>query len=180
MLLLETNIPISKGLKYHINRNIPLYKNEYRYGSEYHFKLINEARALVNNNDLVLDDSFDIHIINTQLGEFGTYHNQIVPLDLPLLESSEKELNKPKRGGSKKFYVYVKNDKGNVIKVEFGAKDGGQDLRVKFRDKEARTAFAKRHDCKNKKDKTKPGYWSCNLPKYAEMLGLGGNMNTYW
>ena len=44
----------------------------------------------------------------------------------------------------------------------------------------ARNAFAARHDCKNKKDRTKASYWSCNLPRYASMLGLGANMNTFW
>ena len=33
---------------------------------------------------------------------------------------------------------------------------------------------------KTKKDRTKAGYWSCNLPRYASQLGLGANMNTFW
>lgn len=90
---------------------------------------------------------------------------------------SDVELNKPKRGGPKKYYVYVKNDKGNVIKVNFG--DSG-DLKSKINDPEARKNFASRHDCANKKDKTKAGYWSCNLPRYADQLGLSGGGNFYW
>jgi hypothetical protein len=86
-------------------------------------------------------------------------------------------LNKPKRGGSKAYYVYVRDPKTKKIKkVSFGS--GG--LRAKIKNKEARNAFAARHNCKNKKDRTKAGYWSCNLPRYAKMLGLGANMNTYW
>lgn len=92
-------------------------------------------------------------------------------------DNKDVELNKPKRGGPKKFYVYVKNDKGNVIKVPFGDTSG---LSVKFDDEEARRSFVARHDCENKKDKTKPGYWSCNLPKYASTLGLSGGGNFYW
>ena len=46
--------------------------------------------------------------------------------------------------------------------------------------KEARNAFAARHNCKDKKDRTKAGYWSCNLPRYAPALGLGAKMNTFW
>jgi len=84
-------------------------------------------------------------------------------------------LNKPKRGGSKAYYVYVK-DGDKVKKVSFGS--GG--LRAKIKNKDARNAFAARHNCKNKKDRTTPGYWSCNLPRYAQVLGLGANMNTFW
>lgn len=90
------------------------------------------------------------------------------------------DLNKPKRGGSKKFYVYTKNPKsGNVIKVEFGAKGGGQNLSVKLKDPKARKAFADRHNCDQKKDKTKAGYWSCRLPRYAKQLGLSGS-GQWW
>ena len=86
-------------------------------------------------------------------------------------------LNKPKRGGSKAYYVYVRDPKTKKIKkVSFGS--GG--LRAKIKNKEARNAFAKRHNCKDKKDRTKAGYWSCNLPRYASALGLGANMNTFW
>ena len=71
-------------------------------------------------------------------------------------------LGKPKRGGPKAYYVYVK-DGDKVKKVTFGS--GG--LRAKIKNKEARNAFAARHNCKDKKDRTKAGYWSCNLPRYA-------------
>ena len=96
-------------------------------------------------------------------------------------QGRDVELNKPKRGGSKKFYVYVRDPKTKKVKkVQFGAAGGGQSLKVKIKDKEARNAFAKRHNCDQKKDRTKPGYWSCNLPRYAQSLGLGANMNTFW
>lgn len=90
------------------------------------------------------------------------------------------DLNKPKRGGSKKFYVYTKNPKtDNVVKVEFGAEGGGGNLAVKLKDPKAKASFASRHDCENKKDKTKAGYWSCRLPRYAKSLGLSGG-GTWW
>ena len=84
-------------------------------------------------------------------------------------------IGKPKRGGSKAYYVYVK-DGDKVKKVSFGS--GG--LRAKINNPEARRAFAARHNCDKKKDRTKAGYWSCNLPRYAKALGLGANKNTYW
>ena len=94
-------------------------------------------------------------------------------------QGKQVKLNSPKRGGSKKFYVYTKNDKGNVIKVAFGAKDGGGNLAVKLKDPKARRAFADRHNCEKKNDKTKPGYWACRLPRYAKSLGLSGG-GTWW
>jgi hypothetical protein len=86
------------------------------------------------------------------------------------------QLNKPKRGGSKKFYVYVKSKKGNVKKVSFG--DTG--LSVKLKQRGAIASFAARHKCAQKKDKTKAGYWSCNIGRYWKSLGGGSNFSGYW
>ena len=98
-------------------------------------------------------------------------------LDEAEFKGKDVPLNKPKRGGSKAYYVYVRDPKTKKIKkVSFGS--GG--LRAKIKNKEARNAFAARHNCKNKKDRTKAGYWSCNLPRYAPALGLGAKMNTFW
>ena len=90
-------------------------------------------------------------------------------------------LNKPKRGGSKKFYVYVRDPKTKKVKkVSFGAADGGQNLAVKIRDPKARKAFAKRQQCDKKKDRTTPGYWSCNIGRYWKSLGGNSNFSGYW
>ena len=103
--------------------------------------------------------------------------NEDEQLDEKKKAKKDPPLNKPKRGGSKAYYVYVRDPKTKKIKkVSFGS--GG--LRAKIKNKEARTAFAARHNCKNKKDRTKAGYWSCNLPRYAPALGLGAKMNTFW
>jgi hypothetical protein len=181
---------LSEGLQYHIDKQIPLFETVYRIGSEKHLSLIKEARKMYSRGviDLCEDDE---HLIKTHLGEFGLYEGESVPLDLPMLEEIEVteaeykgkdvQLNKPKRGGSKKFYVYVKDPKTKrVKKVSFGAAGGGQSLRVKFKNSKIRKAFADRHRCSSKKDRTKAGYWSCNLPRYASVLGLGANMNTFW
>lgn len=68
-------------------------------------------------------------------------------------------LNKPFRNGDgkSKFSVYVKNDKGNVVKVNFG----DPDMEIKKDDPERRKSFRARHNCDQKKDKTTAGYWSC-------------------
>lgn len=177
---------ISEGLNYHFTNNIPLAECVFRYGSEAHFGVINEARQLWREGKIEVD-SYDQFLLETDLGTFGEYRGEQVPLDLPMIvneaeyQGRKVQLNKPKRGGSKKFYVYVKDPKTKrVKKVNFGAKGGGQSLKVKFKDPKIRKAFADRHNCDTKKDRTKPGYWSCNLPRYAKQLGLGSNMNTFW
>ena len=191
-LLTESKVKslLSENLQYHIDKQIPLFESDFRIGSNAHLRLIKEARKMYSRNVIDLCEE-DEHLIKTHLGEFALYENESVPLDLPMLEEAEIDeaefkgkdvgLNKPKRGGSKKFYVYVKNPKtGKVKKVSFGAAGGGQSLKVKIRDSKARKAFAARHRCSSKKDRTSPGYWSCNLPRYAQALGLGANMNTFW
>jgi hypothetical protein len=81
------------------------------------------------------------------------------------------KLNSPKRGGSKKYYVYTKNKKGNVIKVSWGDTTG---LKTKANNPGAVKSFVARHDCKNKKDKTKAGYWACRTPRYKSLGVKGG------
>ena len=95
------------------------------------------------------------------------------------VKKNTKKLNKPMRdsSGGKAYKVYVKDPKTKKIKtVRFGS--GG--LRAKINDKKARNAFAKRHNCAQKKDKTKAGYWSCRLPRYAKLLGLKSNFGGFW
>jgi hypothetical protein len=87
-------------------------------------------------------------------------------------------LGKPKRGGPKAYYVYVRDPKTKRIKkVTFGS--GG--LRAKINNPKARKAFAARHKCSQKKDRTKASYWSCRLPRYAKQLGLSvKNPGGFW
>ena len=94
-------------------------------------------------------------------------------------KKNTKKLNKPMRdsSGGKAYKVYVKDPKTKKIKtVRFGS--GG--LKAKINNKEARNAFAARHKCSTKKDKTKAGYWSCRLPRYAKLLGLKSNFGGFW
>ena len=94
-------------------------------------------------------------------------------------KKNTKKLNKPMRdsSGGKAYKVYVKDPKtGNIKTIRFGS--GG--LRAKINNKDARNAFAARHKCSTKKDKTKAGYWSCRLPRYAKLLGLKSNFSGFW
>ena len=176
---------LSEGMKYHVVTDTPLYKNIYRYGSNNFFGLFNEARSLYENGKLKLQHEWDEYLVKSDIGKIGVYEEKNVVLDFPIpineaeYQGKKVELNKPKRGGSKKFYVYTKNKKGNVIKVSFGADSGGGKLAVKLKDPEAKRNFKERHNCEQKNDKTKPGYWSCRLPRYADTLGLSGG-GQWW
>lgn len=76
-------------------------------------------------------------------------------------EKKGKKLNKPFRtsGGPKKFSVYVKNDKGNVVKVNFG----DPNMEIKRDDPKRRKSFRARHNCENPGPKWKARYWSCKM-----------------
>ena len=105
-----------------------------------------------------------------------------MPLDCPMMHVKEEDeknppIGKPKRGGPKKFYVYVKKPDGGIKKVTFGDTTG---LSVKFDDTKARASYVARHNCDTANDKTKPGYWSCRLPRYAKQLGLSGGGSFFW
>ena len=67
------------------------------------------------------------------------------------------KLNKPMRGDVKKFKVYVKNPKGNVVKVNFG----DPDMKIKKSIPARRKSFRARHNCDTPGPKTKARYWSC-------------------
>jgi len=184
---LSAKITMTENMSYHINNKKPLTENTFRYGSDAFLDLWAEARYLYSRNAIHLLGEDKKIITETNLGEYGIFERQKVPLDLPMIEESSEyqgkkiQLNKPKRGGSKKFYVYVRDPKTKKVKkVSFGAAGGGQNLAVKIRDPKARKAFAKRQQCDKKKDRTTPGYWSCNIGRYWKSLGGGSNFSGYW
>ena len=95
-----------------------------------------------------------------------------VPLEEEILQEAEYQgrkvtLNKPMAGDVKKSKVYVKNDKGNVVKVNFGhggtsaKKKGEKTMRIKKNNPERRKSFRARHNCDNPGPKWKARYWSC-------------------
>jgi hypothetical protein len=179
---------LSENLQYHVDNKLPLTENTFRYGSEAFLNLWAEARYLYVREAIHVNEDDKEILEETNLGEYGMYEGVKVPLDMPMLEEDELEeskdkkknppLGKPKRGGSKKFYVYVRNPKTKKIKkVSFGDTTG---LSAKINNPKARQAFAARHDCKNKKDKTKASYWSCRLPRYSKLLGLKSSFSGFW
>ena len=175
----QGTIMLSEGLKYHVAEGRMLIHNIYRPLSENYFSLFREARELYNLGLLSVTED-DAELLESNIGEFGDYNGMKVPLDYPIsleeiqmiaesLEEADKKkktppIGKPKRGGSKKFYVYVR-DKGKVKKVSFGQVG----MSAKLNNPKARQAFSKRHNCPQKKDRTKASYWSCRLPRYAKL-----------
>jgi hypothetical protein len=169
---------ISEALTWHFNNQVPLSENVFRVGSKSYFELYREARKLYEEGTIQVEGWDKYLLEETDIGKFGFYEDNPVPLDCPMFEEEEEkvELNKPKRGGPKKFYVYVKDGDG-VKKVTWGDTTG---LSVKIDDPEARKSFSARHNCPAQKDRTSAAYWACNTPRYAKQLGLSGGGNFYW
>ena len=275
ILLNESKAPkmiLSENLQYHVQNKLPLTENTFRYGSESFLNLWQEARYLYLREIIHVNEDDKEILLETDLGNYGIYEGEKVPLDLPMLneniepeilqkafekefdvrtsligdqklkisikgdiyeefddmaefiesmgfkvnsnlsnleyekeydddrayfpfiifskeqlneakknkkKKNTKKLNKPTRSssGGKAYKVYVKNPKtGNIKTIRFGS--GG--LRAKINNKKARDAFSKRHNCPNKTDKTKAGYWSCRLPRYAKLLGLKSSFSGFW
>ena len=172
---------MTEAIEFMKKHDIDIVENIYRPLSEKYFEFFREARRMMQEGEVEFS-GLDKQILETDLGEFDWYEDMEVPLDCPMVhieEEKDPELNKPKRGGSKKYYVYVRNpDTGNIKKVEWGDTTG---LKVKINDPAARKSFAARHQCDTRNDKTKASYWACRLPRYAKSLGLQvDNPGSWW
>ena len=186
-LVLKEDVDVSEALQYHINNGLTLTDNVFRVYSESYFDLVNEVRELYNEGVIDLNEE-DRLMVESDLGKRVKIGNEIVYLDAPYIYETETEedilaeakhrgknvnIGKPFRtpGGPKKFAVYVKSKNGGVKKVTFG----DPNLRVKNANKKAAKSFRARHNCKDKKDRTTAGYWSCNVGRYAKQLGLSSS-----
>ena len=79
-------------------------------------------------------------------------------------QGSKVKLGKPSQGDTKKFKVYVKNPKGNVVKVNFGhggTSVKGKSMRIRKNNPDARRSFRARHNCDSPGPRHKARYWSC-------------------
>ena len=172
---------VQEAFQYHIDNNIPIRENIFRPGSDNYFELFNYARQQVKEGNYTPDWE-DEELLESDIGQVVKLANGYkVPLDQPFADDElseaeyqgkKVELNKPKRGGSKKFYVYVKNPKtGKVKKVSWGDTTG---LSVKASKPGRVKSFVARHKCKQKNDKTKAGYWACRTPRYKSLGVKGG------
>ena len=121
------------------------------------------AKLDIHNNQLQEDPNFTNEMWSTifiETDELG-FEEYIDEQSWAAEKNKGKKLNKPFRtpGGPKKFSVYVKNEKGNVVKVNFG----DPNMEIKRDDPGRRKNFRARHNCANPGPKTKARYWSCKM-----------------
>jgi hypothetical protein len=177
------------GLMHHVENRIPVTENIYRAGSPCFFNVIKQARMHYKSGlyEALNDEERDL-LENSDLGEWAIVERERVPLDFPLfidesLDEAKKKkkkkdppIGKPTRntGSGKKYKVYVRNKKtGRIKKITYGDAKGG--LKGGWNSAEARKSFAARHNCEQKKDKTKAGYWACRAHK-----DFGPGVGRFW
>jgi hypothetical protein len=176
----------SEGLQYHLDNGIGIEENIFRPGSDEYFNLFQEVRELYRTGQYTLNEAEDYFINELDIGEYGIYEGQIVPLDYPMLEEEldeakykgrEVKLGAPgaQRTEGGRARVYVRDPKsGKVRQISFGssmpdAMGDSEEARKR------RKNFGDRHNCADKKDKTAPGYWSCRATKM-----FGRNIPGWW
>jgi len=169
---------VQAAIREHVAKRVPFTECMFRPGSAAFTEFYRQVRECADKLNLDWEDQ---ELIATDIGECIMVEGEMIALDVPMIEEEELDeaeyqgrkvkLNSPKRGGSKKFYVYTKNKKGNVIKVSWGDTTG---LSVKAKDRGAVKSFVARHKCKEKNDKTKAGYWACRTPRYKSLGVKGG------
>lgn len=177
------DVTISENLRHHLDNKLSLCENVFRIYSDAYFNLINEVRDLYNQDLIEVNDE-DAALLETDIGTVVEHNGEVFFLDVPFadedeINESEKSkkknppLNKPMRtpGGPKKFKVYVKTPSGRIKMIRFGdSKASGLSIK---NDSPARAkSFRARHKCSEKKDRTKAGYWACNIARYAKSVGL--------
>jgi len=164
---LTKKVKVSDNLKYHLDNKISLDENVY-------INLINEVRELFHNGCIDLNEN-DIAIIESDLGKSVILENgEKVYLEVPIeynqfiseaeYQGRKVQLGKIMQGDIKKFKVYVKNDKGRVVKVNFGfggKSAKGKRMTIKKNNPQRRKSFRARHNCDNPGPRWKARYWAC-------------------
>ena len=134
--------------------------------------ILNQVKDVKNREDIAnnMMKQFDLENVEYDPNHFMS---SIGLLSEAEYQGKKVQLGKPKKGGSKKWYVYVKNPKtGKIVKVSYGSPV----MTAKWNDSGARASFAARHQCEKKKDRTKAGYWACRAHK-----DFGNNVpGRYW
>ena len=169
-------INLSEGLKHHIDAATPLTNNIYRVGSKEYFNIMREARLAYKSGTYKPLNEEEEQMLNSDLGEWAMFEGERVPLDFPMYIENLNEKKKKKKkkdppigkptkntGGGKKYKVFVRTPSGRIRKITYGDSKGG--LKGNWNSAEARKSFASRHNCAEKKDRTKAGYWACRAHK---------------
>jgi D-Tyr-tRNAtyr deacylase len=173
-MVLKAPVSVSDGLKYHLEKNIPLSENRFKIYSDSFINLINEVRTLYKKGYIELSVN-DRAIVESDLAKKVILENgDVVYLEVPEKNNetiSEAEyqgrkvqLGKIMQGDVKKSKVYVKNDKGKVVKVNFGfggKSAKGKRMTIKKNNPARRKSFRARHNCDNPGPRWKPRYWAC-------------------
>jgi hypothetical protein len=193
------NGSIQPGAAWHMGNGVGFDSPVHRPGTDEFFELARTLKSLRKGGAYQTRSAWEDELLDSDLGEWGEYEGERVPLDYPMLESAgdwdgpcevceedeslkeakykgkEVQLGKPKRGSGGRAYVYVRDPKtGNVKKVSFGSSMpdamGSSDAARK-----RRKSFGNRHNCAKKKDRTQAGYWSCRATKF-----FGRNIPGWW
>jgi len=107
---------------------------------------------LDETDEITFDDDDDF------FAEYGVmWYNDDDVIDEAEYQGRKVKLGKPMAGDTKKFKVYVKNPKGNIVKVNFGQKG----VKIKKSNPSRRRSFRARHNCDNPGPRHKARYWSC-------------------
>ena len=173
-MVLKKPVIISEELKYHLLKKIPLSENKFKINSKSFINLINEVRRLYNKGLIGLNKN-DKNIVESDLARKVLLENgQVVYLEIPIEDQnflSEAEyqgrkvqLGKIMQGDVKKSKVYVKNDKGKVVKVNFGfggKSAHGKRMVIKKNNPARRKSFRARMNCDNPGPRWKARYWAC-------------------
>jgi hypothetical protein len=171
---LVKKVKVSDKLKYHLDNKLTLSENRFKIYSKSYIEIINEVRELFIEGLIDLNEN-DIKIIESDLGKTVILENgQKVYLEVPMIDDEflneaeyqgrKVQLGKIMQGDVKKSKVYVKNDKGKVVKVNFGfggKSAKGKRMTIKKNNPQRRKSFRARHNCENPGPRWKARYWSC-------------------
>ena len=118
------------------------------------------ADGLEETDEITYDDDDDF------FEDYGVmwFNEDDDPIEEAEYQGRKVKLGKPMAGDVKKFKVYVKNPKGNVVKVNFGhggSSVKGKSMRIRKNNPAARRSFRARHNCDNPGPRHKARYWSC-------------------
>ena len=117
------------------------------------------AEGLEESDEITYDDDDDFY------EDYGVmWYNDDDVIDEAEYQGRKVKLGKPMAGDVKKFKVYVKNPKGNVVKDNFGhggSSVKGKSMRIRKNNPAARRSFRARHNCDNPGPRHKARYWSC-------------------
>jgi hypothetical protein len=135
--------------------------------SEYVFDQgYNDFDIEISTNDKLDEDEETYEDDDDFFEEYGVlwYNEDDDPIDEAEYRGRKVKLGKPMQGDVKKFKVYVKNPKGNVVKVNFGhggSSVKGKAMKIRKNNAAARRSFRARHNCDNPGPRHKARYWSC-------------------